>query len=161
METVFLVLAIIALIVGVAGCIVPMLPGPVLSYAGILLLQWSGYLDFSTGSLIFWGVSMVVVSLLDFFLAPWMTKKFGGHSAGSWGSIIGMFAGMIFTPIGMLLGTFLGALIGEMIALKKFTGDALVAAFGSFLSFFVGTGIKLFYCLTMIMYIVYISWDKF
>lgn len=155
METVLLILAITALILGVAGCIVPMLPGPVLSYAGILLVHWSGYMEFSTTSLILWGVAMVVVSLLDFLLAPWMTKKFGGHSEGSWGSIIGMFAGMIFTPIGMLLGTFLGALIGEFIALKKFSGDALVAAFGSFLSFFVGTGIKLFYCLTLIMYIVY------
>ena len=159
METLLLILAVIALVTGVAGCIVPMLPGPVLSYAGILLVHWSGYMEFSTASLIFWGVAMVVVSLLDFLLAPWMTKKFGGHSAGSWGSIIGMFAGMIFTPIGMLLGTFLGALIGEFIALKKFSGDALVAAFGSFLSFFVGTGIKLFYCLTLIMYIVFYIWN--
>ena len=159
METLLLILAVIALVTGVAGCIVPMLPGPVLSYAGILLVHWSGYMEFSTTSLILWGVAMVVVSLLDFLLAPWMTKKFGGHSAGSWGSIIGMFAGMIFSPIGMLLGTFLGALIGEFIALKKFSGDALVAAFGSFLSFFVGTGIKLFYCLTLIMYIVFYIWN--
>lgn len=159
MEIVLLILAIVCLVLGVAGCIIPMLPGPVLSFVGILLMQWSGYVDFSMLSLLFWGLGMALVTVLDMLLAPWMTKKFGGHKQGSWGSVIGMLAGMIFTPIGMLLGTFLGALIGEYIAMKELNAQAFKAAFGSFLSFFVGTGIKLFYCLCIIFVIVCYFWN--
>jgi uncharacterized protein YqgC (DUF456 family) len=96
---------------------------------------------------------MVVVTLLDFLLAPWMTKLFGGSKAGTWGSTIGLIIGLIIPLpmfLGVILGPFLGAYIGEEYFSKQGTGRSLRAAFGAFLAFFVGTGLKLLSSIGMI-----------
>ena len=157
MEIALLIFAILCAVIGVAGCILPALPGPPLTYAGLLFLHWSGYVHFSTTALIVWGLVMVVVTVVDFFITPVMTRKFGGSKAGGWGALIGMFVGFFIAfPIGPLLGPFIGALIGEKMFCKKDTASAIHAAFGAFLSFFVGIGIKLFVCMGMIIHAIYL-----
>lgn len=156
MEITLLVLAIICCLLGFAGCILPALPGPPLTYAAMWLLHWSGYAKFSTTEFIVWGVVMVIVGVIDFFLTPWMTRRFGGSKAGTWGSILGLVVGMFLPwPFGPVLGPFLGAFAGEMLVSKKDSGSAMHAALGSFLSFFVGTGIKLLACIGMLIAAVY------
>lgn len=99
---------------------------------------------------------MVIVGVIDFFLTPWMTRRFGGSKAGTWGSILGLVVGMFLPwPFGPVLGPFLGAFAGEMLVSKKDSGSAMHAALGSFLSFFVGTGIKLLACIGMLIAAVY------
>lgn len=156
MEILLLVLSIICCMLGLIGCILPILPGPPLSYAAMWLLHWSGYVRFSTTEFVVWGAIMVVVVLIDIFLAPWMTKRFGGSTAGIWGSVVGLFVGMFLPwPVGPLMGPFLGAFAGEMLVSKKDSGSAMHAALGSFLSFFVGTGLKLLICVGMLLAAIY------
>ena len=89
-------------------------------------------------------------------ISPWMTKRFGGSTAGIWGSVVGLFVGMFLPwPVGPLMGPFLGAFAGEMLVSKKDSGSAMHAALGSFLSFFVGTGLKLLICVGMLLAAIY------
>ena len=147
MDIALLILSVICFVASIEGCILPMLPGPPLSYVGMLLLQWSGYAHLSTTSLIVWGVVTIVVCVIDFFLTPWMTRRFGGSNGGSWGAVVGLVVGMFLPwPAGPLLCPFIGALIGELIMGANDLKRATHAAWGSFLSFFAGTGIKLLVC---------------
>lgn len=105
---------------------------------------------------------MVVISVIDLLLTPWMTKRFGGSKGANWGSMIGLVVGIFLPiPLGALLGPFVGAYIGEVVYVRKATGRAFKVAFGAFLSFFVGTGIKLVMSIGMIIAVVRAIWESF
>ena len=93
--------------------------------------------------LITFGVLTVIVSILDYLLPSYMTKKFGGSKAGERGAMAGVLAGFILGPVGIILGPFFGAVIAELIYDGSNSQRAFRSGLGSFLSFFVGTGIKL------------------
>lgn len=142
MDVVLVVLAAICIIVGFAGCILPVLPGVPLAYVGLLLLHASSYADFSLTFLLLWGAAVVIVQLLDYFIPAWGTKRFGGTKWGTWGSTIGVLVGIFFGPWGIILGPFAGAVIGELLAGKQ-SNEALRAGAGVFVGFIVGTLLKL------------------
>ncbi|MGC3978708.1 MAG: DUF456 domain-containing protein [Paludibacteraceae bacterium] len=135
------VLGIICVIAGLLGTVLPAIPGVPLSYIGLILLQLSDRVQFSLQFMICWAVITVVVSLLDYYIPIWGTKKFGGSKYGMWGSFIGMIVGLFFGPWGIILGPFVGAVIGEMLSGKK-THHALKAGFGSFVGLIFGNIIK-------------------
>lgn len=155
MDIALATLAFLFLIVGLAGSIVPVLPGPPLSYAGLLLLQWSGYAGFSSDFLWIWAGVTVAVTVADYFLPVWMTRRFGGSRAATIGSVIGVVAGIfLFPPVGLIVGPFLGALIGELINNSEDSTKAFRVAFGSFLAFIFGTGAKLIVSAIMLFYAI-------
>jgi len=137
MNTILVVLGFICIIVGIAGSILPVLPGVPLSYVGILLLHFSKNIQFSNQFLIFWGVVVVLIQIIDFYIPAWGTKKYGGSKFGIWGSIIGMTIGIFFGIWGIIFGPFLGAVLGEMIHGKD-TSSVLRAGWGSFVGFLSG-----------------------
>ena len=143
MDTLLSILAIVFGIVGCIGCIVPILPGVMLAYAGYLCLYFCSYSDISVAWLVVFGVVTVAVSILDYLLPSYMTKKFGGSKAGERGAMAGVIAGFLFGPIGIIVGPFLGAVVAELINDGSDRQRAFKSGLGSFLSFFVGTGIKL------------------
>lgn len=143
MDTLLSVLAVVFGLVGCIGCIVPVLPGVALAYAGYLCLYFCSYAEISVAWLIVFGVLTALVSLLDYLLPSYMTKKFGGSKAGERGALAGVLGGFIFGPIGIIVGPFVGALIGELIYDGSDKQRAFRSGLGSFLSFFVGTGVKL------------------
>lgn len=150
MDIVLAILAAICLITGLVGAVLP-LPGPPLSYLGIWLLEWSSYADFSSGLLWALGLATIAVTVLDYVVPLWGVKKFGGSKAGAWGSTIGLIVGMFFGPLGIFIGAFVGALAGELAAGRN-SRQATRAAFGSFIGFLLGTGLKLVLCGLMIWY---------
>ena len=85
---------------------------------------------------------MVAVSIIDYLVPMYFTKMTGGSRFAERGAMVGLLLGIIFTPIGMILGSFLGAFLSEVYWGKKSAGAALKAAFGSFLGFITGTGLK-------------------
>lgn len=154
MDYVLIVAAIILMLAGLAGCILPVVPGPPLNYAGLLLLHFTSRYQFSTRFLIIWAVITVVVLALDYIIPVWGTKKFGGSKRGIWGSIFGLLAGLFFfPPFGIIVGPFVGAVIGELSAGKN-SGAALKSGFGSFLGFLMGALIKLITSGMMIWYFI-------
>jgi len=131
----------------------PVLPGPPLSYVGLLVLHFTDKVQFSTNFLIYWAIIVVLIQVLDAFIPIWGTKKFGGSKQGMWGSTIGILVGMFFGPVGIVFGPFIGAFIGELSANKN-NAEALKAAFGAFIGFVVGTVSKLIIAGFMIYYYV-------
>ena len=142
METWIIVLAILAGIVGAVGSVLPGLPGTPVSWVGLLLLYFWGPVDMPLRTLIVWGIVVAVVSVVDYIVPMYFTKLTGGSKYAERGALVGLVAGIILTPIGMILGSFLGAFLFEMYYASKDAGQALKVAFGSFLGFITGTGLK-------------------
>jgi uncharacterized protein YqgC (DUF456 family) len=144
----------IMMIAGILGCLLPVLPGPPLSFAGLLLLHFTMFADFSTTFLITWGCVTILVTVLDYVVPIWGTKKFGGSKYGMWGAGIGLVVGIFFLPpIGIIVGPFAGAVIGEAIKGKNAT-SSFRAGLGSFLGFLAGVGIKLAASIVMTFYYI-------
>ena len=126
----------------------PGLPGTPISWVGMLLLYvWGSGVNaagnpMSLQTLIIWGVVVLIVSVVDYVVPMYFTKLTGGSKYAERGALIGLVAGIILTPIGMIAGSFLGAFIAEVQWGKKSSSEALLAALGSFLGFILGTGIK-------------------
>jgi len=142
MDILISILAILAGIIGIAGSIFPGLPGTPISWVGLLILYIWGPEEMPLKTLIIWGVVVAIVSVVDYVVPMWFTKVTGGSKYAERGAIAGLLLGIIFTPIGMILGSFLGALISEWYYSRKGFGQALKAAIGSFLGFITGTGLK-------------------
>lgn len=154
MDTLLSILAVLFGVVGCVGCIVPVLPGVMLAYAGYLSLYFCSYSTISLAWLVVFGVLTLAVSLLDYLLPSYMTRKFGGTKAGERGAMAGVIAGMFFGPIGIIVAPFIGAVVAELIYDNSDKERAFKSGFGSFLSFFVGTGIKLALSMWMTIRIV-------
>ena len=160
METFIGILAIVLGIVGIIGSIAPGLPGPPLSWLGMLALYiWGGGANsagepLSTTFLLVWLGIVIVVSVLDYFVPAYFTKLTGGSKWGSRGAIAGLFIGLIFPPVDMIVGSLIGAFIGELLFAEKDAATSLKSAFGAFLGFLFGTGLKLTCSAVMLFYLV-------
>lgn len=157
-STVLIVLAIILCITGIIGSVVPGLPGPPLSWVGVLLAYLShklGGADMSMTSVLIWLGVTVVVSVLDYTIPARCTKLAGGTKAGSTGATIGMILGMFLTPIGMIPCSLLGAFLAEWLQENKSIGGALKSAVGTFIGFMLGSGLKIIASGTMLFYILF------
>lgn len=153
MDWLLLALAILLFLLGIIGCFLPILPGPPVSFVGMIVLHFSDkFGGFSTTTLVSMGLLALIVQILDYIVPAWGTKKFGGSKYGTWGSIIGLLFGIFILPsivvigpfglFGIILGPFFGALIGETIGGQK-SDKAFKAAVGSFIGFLTGTLMKL------------------
>lgn len=147
------ILAIILLLIGLVGAIIPALPGPIISYAGLASLYFSSHQPFTDRFMLFWLALAVGITALDNIVPILGTQKMGGTKKGVWGSIIGLILGLSFPPFGILIGPFVGAVVGELIGGKEFN-LALKAGFGSFLGFLTGTILKLVFSVWAGYYII-------
>lgn len=153
MDIVLIVLGAVCLLVGLAGAVVPVLPGVPISYVGLLLLQFTDRKPFSPTFMLVWASVVVVVQLLDSFLPVWTTKWSGGSRAGVCGSTVGLLVGFFLGPWGIVAGPFVGALVGELLAGKAFMA-ALKSGASSFLGFLGGTIVKLVAAGLMVYYFI-------
>lgn len=153
MDVLWLVLGIILMLIGLAGCILPFLPGPPLCYAALLLQQLQSDPPFTTRFLLIWAGIALVITVLDYVIPVYGTRKFGGTRYGMWGCVIGLVFGIWLGPLGIIVGPFVGALVGELIG-NASSDHALRAAIGSFVGFLLGTLLKLIACLIMGWYFI-------
>lgn len=146
-------LSLISAIVGVLGAVLPALPGPPLSFVGLLLLWFCSTSQVGWVALLIALLFAVAITVLDYLLPLWMTKVKGGSNKGMWGAGIGMFVGLFFAPLGFIVGPFLGAYIGELMAGTP-SSKALSVSLTTFVSFMLTTGIKVVYSLILLVYII-------
>lgn len=172
MEALIIIIAVALGFIGLLGCIVPVIPGPPLSYLGLLVLylwydpvQDTGIISgFDPGfgatggitgkfMLIWLGIT-VAVTILDYIVPVMFTKVTGGSKEAVRWSIAGTIVGMLFfPPFGIIIGAFLGAFLGEIIVHNKNLGASLLSGMGSLLGFVFGIGIKFAASGTMMYYI--------
>ena len=153
MDYVLLVIAIVLMILGIAGCLLPILPGPPLTYLGLVVLHFTRFADISRNLFIVLGVVAVVVTVIDYIVPIWGTRHFGGSKYGMRGATVGLIIGLFLGPAGIIIGPFLGAVVGELI-FKDDIRYAIKAGFGSLLGFLTGVGLKLGAAFLMTFYFV-------
>jgi uncharacterized protein YqgC (DUF456 family) len=141
------------ILVGIFGSFLPVLPGPPVSYIGLLVMQLRTEPPFTTRFLAIWAAIVIVVSVLDYVIPVYGTKRFGGTRYGIVGCTVGLLVGFWFGPIGIIAGAFVGALIGELMGHSD-SSKALTAALGSFVGFLLGTLLKLIVCFMILYYFV-------
>lgn len=145
MDILLIILGILCLIIGLAGCFLPVVPGPPVAYAGLVLLHFTDKVQYSTAQLLVWLLVVVILQVLDYFVPMLGSKYSGGSRWGTRGCLVGTIAGLFFMPWGIILGPFLGAFIGELLGGRR-TGQALKSGLGSLLGFLLGTVLKCVAC---------------
>jgi uncharacterized protein YqgC (DUF456 family) len=153
MDVLWLVLGTLLMLAGLAGCILPFLPGPPLCYVALLIQQLQTEPPYSLNFLVGWAVVTIIVTGLDYVIPIYGTRKFGGTKYGMWGCMIGLIVGLWMGPLGILIGPFVGAFLGELLA-NSSSDQALRAAYGSFIGFLLGTLLKLVACFVMVWYFI-------
>lgn len=151
MDVLLSILALLFVVVGIIGCIVPILPGVALAYIGYLCCYFCSFSHISTTSVWVYLALTVVVSIADYILPAYMTKLSGGSKAGERGATAGLIVGMLLgSVVGAIIGPFIGAVAGELIANPSDKSRALRSGAGSFVSFLVGTGLKVILSIMML-----------
>jgi uncharacterized protein len=152
-DYILLILGIILMLIGIIGCLVPVLPGPPLSFLGIILLHFSRFGEFTNSTIVIFAAITIVVSILDYVVPIWGTKRFGGSKYGTRGATVGLIIGIFLGPAGIIIGPFAGAVVGELL-FKDDMKYAFKAGFGSLLGFMTGIGLKLAASCVMTFYFV-------
>jgi len=160
MDILLLFFGFIFICLGIIGAFLPILPGPLTGWVGLLLLHFTSAVpkDWT-----FLGITLFVAALvwvLDYFIPAMGTKRFGGSKYGVYGTTIGLLIGL-FSPIpfGILIGAFVGAFIGEIMHDSKDTDRALKASFGSLLGFFVSASLKFGVGLVYFWFFISTFWE--
>lgn len=146
MDLFLIISGVVCLLIGVIGCLLPVLPGPPIAYIALLLLHFTSKVEFTISQLLIWLLVVIVVQLLDYFIPLLGAKKLGGTKWGIWGCFFGTLLGIfLFPPWGIIIGPFSGAVLGELLAGKQ-AGQALRAGLGAFLGFMLGIIAKFTVC---------------
>jgi uncharacterized protein YqgC (DUF456 family) len=159
LETIAIVTGSILVLLGIAGCVLPILPGPVLTFLGLLLLALlKGFFPPLTPTLmIVMAILTVVVTIGDYMIPLMGAKKYGTSKWGIWGSVAGMAIGLLFSPFGMLLGAVIGAVAVEWLVQKN-KEKALKAGWGVIVGSLLGAVLKLGVSGMMVYYFIRGLW---
>jgi uncharacterized protein YqgC (DUF456 family) len=143
MDIALLLIAFILMIIGILGSFLPVLPGPPISWVGLLFLYLTKAVPLSYTVLGITLVVALVVGILDYVIPAKGTKRFGGSKYGIWGTNIGLIVGILAPiPLGFIIGPFVGAFVGELMNDSNDSQKAFKAATGSFIGFLASTFIK-------------------
>ncbi len=161
MDIFLLVLGFILMLVGILGSFLPVLPGPPISWVGLLLLYSTSAITMNWTFLAITLAIALVVFGLDYVIPAIGTKKFGGTKAGVIGTTVGLLVALIFPvlgPFGIIIWPFVGALVGELLN-KADKKTATKAAFGSFLGFLTGTFLKFMVAIVYLGLFISKAWE--
>ena len=143
MDLLLLLLGVFFIILGIIGSFIPVLPGPITSWVGLLLIHLTNAVPYNWTFILTTLAVAILVYILDYIIPALGTKKFGGSKYGIIGTTLGLLVGLIFLgPLGIIIGPFIGAFIGELIHDNENSNRALKAAFGSLIGFLFSTGLK-------------------
>ena len=153
MVTFVIIISIFFLILGLVGSVLPIVPGPPLSFFGLLLLHFFTSFNLEGDYLFYFGAFAVIITLLDYWLQIYSVKYFGGGRSSTFGVIIGILFGIfIFPPFGIIVGPFFGGYFGALIESDYDFVKSFKIAIGSLVGFFGGTILKFVYSIICIWY---------
>jgi len=159
MDIILIIIAALIMFLGIIGSFLPILPGPITSWIGLLILHFSDAIPIDKTFLIITFAIALFIWVLDYIIPAIGTKRFGGTKYGMIGTTIGLVFGLIAPiPGGIIIGPFIGALAGELIN-KNDAKTATRAAFGSFIGFLASTFIKFIVAVIYLGLFCGILWD--
>ena len=142
MDIFLLILGLILCLLGIVGSFSPIIPGPITSWFGLLVIHFSKLIPFDNQFLFITFLIAALIFALDLIIPILGLKKLGGSKKGLIGSTIGLLLGLFLAgPLGLLIGSFFGAISGEYVnnnSLKK----SIKPAMGTFIGMAVGSTIK-------------------
>lgn len=150
-QILFTLIALALMIIGVLGTVLPILPGLLLCYAGLLAYKLGANPNFSIWYLIIFGILTLASIVLNYMIPLKTTAKYGGSRYGKAGGLIGTLIGLFFPPVGFIIGMLLGVFLGELIHDHHNHRKAFGATKGAFIGFILGTGFGLFIGLAMFL----------
>ena len=142
MDFLIIIIVILLLLIGLIGCIIPALPGPPISFSGLLLFHFFTSYNLEEDTLWLLAAVVVAITFLDYWLQVYGVKKFGGGRKAINGTIIGLVLGLFFLPFGVIIGPFVGAFLGAKMEAKEDTNRAIKIALGALAGFLGGTVLK-------------------
>ena len=161
MDIFLILLGFLFIVIGLIGSFLPVLPGPPMSWIGLLFLYLTKAVPNDTWFLIITLVVALIVFALDYIIPALGTKKFGGSKTGMIGTTVGLLVSIffpIFGFLGIIIWPFVGALVGELIN-KADSKTAIKAAFGSFLGFLTGTFLKFIVAVVYFGFFIMTFWE--
>ncbi|WP_088323310.1 DUF456 domain-containing protein [Polaribacter tangerinus] len=160
MDIILLIVGFALMLLGIIGSFLPILPGPLTSWFGFLVLQYTSIVPFNWG---FLGVTLaiaIIIWMIDYLIPAIGSKKFGGSKYGAYGTTIGLIIGLLSPiPFGIVIGAFLGAFLGELIFNNSTTKRAVKAAVGSLLGLLASSALKFFVSVVFFVLFVLQFWD--
>ena len=159
MDIILIIIAAFIMVLGIIGSFLPILPGPLTSWLGLLVAHCTTAIAMNKSFLITTFLIAIFIWLLDYIIPAIGTKRFGGSKFGVIGTSIGLVIGFLAPiPGGIIIGPFLGALIGELMN-KSDIKTATKAAFGSFIGFLTSTFIKFIVAIIYLGFFIKIIWE--
>lgn len=154
MDQLFIVLGLILCTIGLLGSFVPIIPGPITSWFGLLVINFTSTTELNYSFLLISFMIAVFVFTLDIIIPIIGLKKFGGTKKGMIGATIGLLLGLfILGPLGIIIGPFVGALSGEISGELKL-GKAVKASIGTLIGFIAGVTMK--FSISLVYFIFYL-----
>lgn len=152
MNNLVLILVIVAMVIGAAGTILPVLPGIPLIFGAALFYGWyEGFSLITSNYLVILGILTLLSILFSYLSTVLGARRFGSGKFGSWGAMVGLILGLfLFPPLGLLIGPFLGAFLGEYITHKD-SSQAVQASIGALIGLFSGIVFNLLIALGMVI----------
>ena len=159
MDIILIIIAALIMCLGILGSFLPIIPGPITSWLGLLIIHFTDAIPLNTSFLVITLIIAIFIWILDYIIPALGTKRFGGTKYGMIGTFIGLIIGLIAPiPGGIIIGPFVGALIGELLN-ESDTRTATKAAFGSFIGFLTSTLIKFIATVIYMGLFIRILWD--
>jgi len=144
------ILSLILVGVGIAGVLVPGLPGTPLVFGGLLLAAWAdGFQNVGIGTIVILAAVTILAFGVDFVSASLGAKRAGASREAVIGAALGTLIGIFFGFVGIILGPFVGAVIGEFLSRRSLEQAGRVGA-ATWIGFILGIGVKLVLAFTMV-----------
>jgi uncharacterized protein YqgC (DUF456 family) len=160
MDIFLLIIGFLMVLLGILGSFLPMLPGPLTGWLGLLIIHFTSVIPMNY---MFLGITFsvaMIIWILDYIIPAMGTKHFGGSKYGVYGTTIGILIGLLSpVPFGILIGAFLGAFIGELLFDSKDTNRALKASFGSFIGLLASATIKFSIAFVYVLLLLMKFWE--
>jgi len=162
--TIWYAIAGILVLVGLAGTILPVLPGLPLVFLGMLIAAWAGgFAQVGVGTLVALGVLTLLSVAVDFWAAAVGARRVGASRLAIIGAVVGTLFALFLGPLGLFVGPFLGAVAGELIHGRRLdqagVGQATRVGFGTWLGIVFGIALKLMLALAMLGLFAWAWWN--
>lgn len=160
MDIFLLLVGFVLVLLGIIGSFLPVLPGPLTGWIGLLLLHLTSAVPINWTYLTMTLAIAILIWILDYIIPAIGTKRFGGSTYGVYGTTIGLIIGLLSPiPLGILIGAFLGAFIGELLYDKSDKKRAFKASVGSFIGLLASATIKFSVSFGFVVLFLMKFWD--